>query len=58
MVETFLNIEHFPSILRVESTTEQQKMKLPPFLRVLREVTHDNAYETWMMAKLDYTMPE
>ena len=33
-------------------------MKLPPFVKVVREVTSDNAYETWLMAKTDYTMPE
>ena len=58
IVETFLNIEHFPSILRVEMTNETKKLKLPPFLKVLREVTNDNAYETWSMAAVDYIMPE
>jgi len=58
MVETFLNMENHPSILRVDSTTERTKMKLPPFLKIVREVTHDNAYETWFMAHNDYQMPE
>jgi hypothetical protein len=42
MVETFLNLEHNPSILRVESTTQSSKTKLPPFVKILREVTNDN----------------
>jgi CYTH domain-containing protein len=58
MVETFLNLENHPSIIRVESTTEKSKTKLPPFLKIVREVTNDNAYETWMMANQDYEMPE
>ena len=57
MLETFQNLEHFPSILRVESTSESSKTKLPPFLRIVREVTNDNSYETWFMAKNDYEMP-
>lgn len=58
MVETFLNLEHNPSILRVESTTERSKAKLPPFIKILREVTNDNLYETWCMAANSYQMPE
>lgn len=58
MLETFLNLEHNPSILRVESTTEGSKTKLPPFIKILREVTNDNGYETWCMAANNYAMPE
>jgi len=31
---------------------------LPPFLKVLREVTNEKNYETWNMANKDYVMPE
>jgi len=51
MVETFNNINNFPSVLRVENTSESSKTKLPPFLKIIREVTQDNAYETWFMAR-------
>lgn len=54
MIETFKNIEFFPSILRVEGTKEKSKFKLPPFLTIIREVTNDEAYETWFMALKDY----
>ena len=50
MVETFNNMKHFPSVLRVENTSEESKTKLPPFLNIIREVTQDNNYETWCMA--------
>ena len=58
MVETFLNIEHNPSILRIETTNETKKNKLPPFLNILREVTSEDEYETQTMAQIDYSMPE
>jgi hypothetical protein len=58
IVESFSNIEPFPSILRVDSTTQSSKKKLPPFLTILREVTGESHYETWFMANKNYTMPE
>ena len=39
MVETFNNMKHYPSVLRVENTSESSKTKLPPFLKIIREVT-------------------
>lgn len=59
MIETFLNIENNPSVLRVDFTQDRTtKMKLPPFVTVVREVTDDNAYQTWRMALNNYKMPE
>lgn len=58
MVETFMNLENNPSILRVESTKERDKTKLPPFIKIIREVTNEDTYETWFMAKENYEMPE
>lgn len=58
MVETFLNIDHNPSILRIETTNETKKNKLPPFLNIVREVTNEDAYETQTMAAINYCMPE
>ena len=58
MIETFKNIEFYPSILRVEGTSEVTKIKLPPFLKIIREVSNDDAYETALMAKTDYQMPQ
>lgn len=57
MLETFQNIEPFPSILRVETTMQSASKKLPPFLQVVREVTGEKNYETWFMANKDYQMP-
>lgn len=47
MVDTFLNVKGFPfSILRIETTKEAQEIKIPPFVKVLREVTEEDIYET------------
>lgn len=45
-------------MLRVEWTKDGKKMKLPPFVKVVREVTEDIAYEAWRMATNNYKMPE
>jgi len=57
-VETFLNIPGYPSIMRVETTKESQKIKIPSFLEVLREVTLDSNYQTWIVAGEKYAMPQ
>lgn len=42
MVDTFCNVEGSPSLLRIETTKQQNELKIPPFVRVLKEVTEDN----------------
>jgi len=58
MVESFTNVDGSPSILRIESTGEAQKISIPPFVKVLREVTNEEFYVTKMMSNLNYKMPE
>jgi len=58
MVESFTNVDGSPSILRIESTGEAQKISIPPFVKVLREVTNEDFYHTKHMASLTYKMPE
>jgi len=58
MVESFSNIDGCPSLLRIETTGERQKIIIPPFLKILREVTNDAFYQTRFMASIDYRMPE
>ena len=58
MVETITEIDGQPSILRIETTGETQKIHIPPFIKVLREVTGDPFYETKQMAEKDYKMPD
>jgi hypothetical protein len=59
MVETFMNVDGEPSILKVEvdGGKKLDAALIPPFLKVLREVTDDQEYETYNMAKTDYRMP-
>lgn len=57
MLETFMNIEPNVSILRVETTMQSASKKLPPYLKIVREVTGEQDYETWNMANMDYKMP-
>ena len=57
MVETFQNLEPYPSILRVETTQKNTSKKLPPFLHTIREVTGEKEYETWFMADKDWKLP-
>ena len=57
MVDTFVTIEGKPSILRIESNSNSESTAIPPFLRVLREITADGAYESKTMAMHNYEMP-
>ena len=59
MVDTFLNHKNFQfSILRIETTREAQQIKIPPFVKVLREVTEEEIYETRLISDQKYVMPE
>jgi hypothetical protein len=58
MVETFVNVDGAPSLLRIETTKEGKEIKIPPFVRVLKDVTEDNSYASSSMAKHAYKMPE
>lgn len=58
MVDTFLNVEGTPSIMRIETTKEAQQIMIPPFVRVLREVTEELHYETRTMADENYKLQE
>jgi len=44
--------------MRIEASSETSKIKLPPFLKVVRDVTHEDAYTTSFMADKNYVMPE
>jgi len=58
MVETFLNIDGKPNFLRIESSKEQKELKIPEFLHLIREVTHDEHYVSSKMAEVNYKMPQ
>ena len=58
MVETFCNVDGAPSLLRIETTKEHKEIKIPPFVKVLKEVTEENLYASSTMAQHQYKMPE
>ena len=58
MVDTFLNVEGAPSIMRIETTKEAKTIKIPPFVKVLREVTEESHYDTRQMADHSYKVLE
>ena len=58
MVESFCNVDGAPSLLRIETTKEGTQIKIPPFVRVLRDVTEDARYASSNMARQGYKMPE
>ena len=55
-LETFTNIPGTPSFLLVESSNDGKEIKLPPFLKVEREVTGDDFYSTKNLARKDFEM--
>jgi len=57
LVETYLNIDGKPSFLRIETSKEHKELKIPEFLCVVREVTHDDHYSSQTMADQEYKMP-
>lgn len=58
MVETFVNVDGAPSLLRIETTKEGKEIKIPPFVKVLKDVTEENVYASSSMARVGYKMPE
>ena len=58
MVETFLNVDGQPTLLRIETTKEHKELSIPSFLDVIREVTHDKDHVSSKMADQVYKLPE
>ena len=57
MVDVFKNVEGTPTILRIEISSENEKISIPPFVKVYKEVTGESTYTTAEMGKKDYEMP-
>ena len=58
MVETLLNADQQPSVLRIETSKQQSEIQIPEFVTVLREVTQDNNYASSTIAKVGWKMPD
>lgn len=57
-METFLNVDGCPTLLRIETTAEQKDLRIPEFLNVIKDVTDDENYSFFNMTNLNYKMPE
>ena len=55
MVETLLNVDWQPSLLRVETSKAHGDLQIPAFVKVLREVTQDDSYASGSIAKIGWT---
>jgi hypothetical protein len=58
MIETVINVDGQPSFLRFETSKESNKIEIPDFLHVLREVTSENNYASSSISKKEWKMPE
>lgn len=57
LVETFLNVDDQPSLLRIETSKEHKELKIPSFLEIVREVTMDNDFVGIKMSEMEWKMP-
>jgi hypothetical protein len=58
MVETFVNVDSQPSLLRIETSKDLDTLQIPSFCKILKEVTQDDNYASSTIAKIGWKMPE
>lgn len=58
MVETLLNVDQQPSLLRAETSKAHADLQIPDFVKVLREVTQDDHYASGSIAKIGWKMTD
>ena len=51
-------MDNQPSLLRIESSKEHAQLKIPSFVKILKEVTEDAQYAAGHIAKTGWRMPE
>ena len=56
IIDTYLNVDGNPTLLRVETEKEASSIQIPDFLNIFREVTDEGQYETRILARDDYKM--
>jgi predicted ATPase len=54
MLNTYLNVKSGISVLRVDSLKDISDIEIPSDLDVLREVTNDPGYSTYIMSKINW----
>jgi len=50
VIETYVNVPGQPSVLRVE--TNNEKVELPPFLSIEKDIKHDSTYTSASLAAM------
>ena len=56
VVDTYVNVDHQVSLLRIETSKQQSELRIPSFLKILREVTEDNSYASSSIARKGWKM--
>ena len=57
MVDTYTNVDQSLSLLRIETSTQSAELKIPSFVRILKEVTTDDHYASSSIAVNGWKMP-
>ena len=55
-MDTYTNVDQAVSLLRIETSKSQSELKIPSFLKVLKEVTTDDHYASSTLAKNGWKM--
>jgi CYTH domain-containing protein len=50
VIDKFESIEQNPMVLRIDTSVESKEIKIPAFIKVIRDVTKDSQYYTHTMA--------
>ena len=58
IIDTYLNVDGFPTLLRIETERDNKDIEIPDFLIIYRDVTEELEFETRTLANEDYKMPE
>lgn len=58
IVDTFLNIMKGLTLLRIQTKKSIPELSLPPFLDIIRSVTDELGYSTYVISKESYYLPE
>ena len=58
LIDTLNNVNGSPSLLRIQTELESEKVVKPDFLEYFRDVTDEDEYSTYNMADKVYIMPK
>ena len=58
IIDTFVNVDGAPSLLRIETEKEKDQVEIPDFIHTIREVTDEEQYSTYEMTNKSYILPK